>query len=340
MGTDPTPGVRPHPSAVLAPATYTRRMSVAVEIDGQYRALREEAGAAIRQRGVVVVGGQDAAEYLQGQLTNDIEALEPGQGTYSALLDRKGKMQADMRVLRTTEDVRMGVEPDTLAAVLRHLTMYAVGREVMVEDHSGELALISIVGPASSGLTGLPPLGAENDHAETKLDGIEALAIRTDTGLDLVVSTGDREDALAALAARGVAGVTEDALEIIRVESGRPRYGREMTAETIPQEAGINERAVSFTKGCYIGQETVARLHYKGKPNRHLRGLELSGVPESGALVTLGERELGRIGTAVHSPAFGPIGLAILRREAEPGTDVTVEGGFDAKVVDLPFRID
>ncbi len=95
---------------------------------------------------------------------------------------------------------------------------------------------------------------------------------------------------------------------------------------------------MSFTKGCYIGQETVARLHYKGKPNRHLRGLELSGLPEAGALVTLGERELGRIGTAVLSPAFGPIALAILRREAEPGADVTVEGGLDAKVVDLPFR--
>ena len=107
--------------------------------------------------------------------------------------------------------------------------------------------------------------------------------IRTDQGLDLVVPAEDRDRALGALAARGVAGVTEDALEIVRVETGRPRYGREMTAETIPQEAGINERAVSFTKGCYIGQETVARLHYKGKPNRHLRGLELSGCRRAGA---------------------------------------------------------
>ena len=144
-----------------------------MELDGQYRALREEAGAASRERGVIVVSGKDAAEYLQGQLTNDIEAIEPGHGTYSALLDRKGKMQADMRVLRTTADVRIGVEPEALGATLRHLTMYSVGRDVAVEDHTGDLALVSVVGPAAAELTGLPPLGAENDHAEARMDGIE-----------------------------------------------------------------------------------------------------------------------------------------------------------------------
>ena len=311
---------------------------VAIELDGQYRALREEAGAAVRKRGFVSVGGPDAAEYVQGQVTNDVEAIEPGKGAYSALLDRKGRMQADMRILRTTDGFRIGVEPEALAAVVRHLTMYSVGRDVTVEDHTGSLALISIVGPASAELAGLAPLGWENDHAEDRIDGIEVLSIRTDLGLDLVVAAEDSERTLEALAARGIAQVTEDALEIVRVESGRPRHGREMTQETIPQEAGINERAVSFTKGCYIGQETVARLHYKGKPNRHLRGLELSKPCEPGALVTLGERELGRIGSVVVSPGLGSIALAILRREAEPGSDVSIEGGIDARVVDLPFR--
>ena len=114
----------------------------------------------------------------------------------------------------------------------------------------------------------------------------------------------------------------------MRVESGRPRFGREMTTATIPQEAGINERAVSFTKGCYIGQETVARLHYRGKPNRHLRGLRLERAAAAGDPVRLGERELGTIGTAVLSPAHGPIALAILRREAEPGATVEVADGI------------
>src|SRR6185369_9855214 len=116
----------------------------------------------------------------------------------------------------------------------------------------------------------------------------------------------------------------------------RPRYGVDLDDATIPQEAGLNERAVSFEKGCYVGQETVARLHYRGKPNRHLRGLRLSAPAAAGDPVRLGERELGVIGTAVLSPAHGPIALAILRREAEPGATVEV-GGAQAALMDLPF---
>jgi tRNA-modifying protein YgfZ len=111
-----------------------------------------------------------------------------------------------------------------------------------------------------------------------------------------------------------------------------------MGSETMPAEAGIVEDAVSFTKGCYIGQETVARLHYKGKPNRHLRGLRLSAPAAAGATLRLGEKEVGTLGSAGISPARGPIGLAILRREAEPGSELSVgEDGVTAEVVALPF---
>ncbi len=164
-----------------------------------------------------------------------------------------------------------------------------------------------------------------------------ARAIATDLGVDLVLEAAKEPVALAALVDAGAEPVSEAAAEIARVESGRPRFGREMTTATIPQEAGINERAVSFTKGCYIGQETVARLHYKGKPNRSLRGLRLSAPAAAGDPIRLGERELGRVGTAVLSPAHGPIALAIVRREAEPGATVAVGDGVDAEVVDLPF---
>jgi folate-binding protein YgfZ len=109
-----------------------------------------------------------------------------------------------------------------------------------------------------------------------------------------------------------------------------------MDAETMPQEAGINERAVSFTKGCYVGQETVARLHYRGKPNRHLRGLRLSEPAERGAEIRLGEKVVGRLGSTCVSPRLGPISLAIVRREAEPGATVDV-GGAPAELLALPF---
>ena len=117
-----------------------------------------------------------------------------------------------------------------------------------------------------------------------------------------------------------------------------PRFGFDIGAETIPQEAGLNDRAVSFTKGCYVGQETVARLHYKGKPNRHLRGLRLSEPVEPGAEVSFGDRAVGQVGSVAVSPAHGPIALAILRREAAPGDRVKVgSAGADAEVTELPL---
>jgi tRNA-modifying protein YgfZ len=125
----------------------------------------------------------------------------------------------------------------------------------------------------------------------------------------------------------------------VRVERGRPRYGVDIDESTIPQEAALNERAVSFTKGCYVGQETVARLFYRGKPNRHLRGLRLSEDVPAGATLLLGERPVGNLGSAVHSPPLGSIGLALIRREAEPGATLSVgEHGASATVIELPFE--
>jgi folate-binding protein YgfZ len=131
--------------------------------------------------------------------------------------------------------------------------------------------------------------------------------------------------------------VPEATAEVVRVESGRPRYGVDLDDTVIPQEAGLNERAVSFTKGCYVGQETVARLHYKGKPNRHLRGLRLSAPVAPGTPLRLGEREVGHITSAVVSPRLGPIGLALVRREAGPGAVLDAGDGVTAEVAELPF---
>jgi tRNA-modifying protein YgfZ len=125
----------------------------------------------------------------------------------------------------------------------------------------------------------------------------------------------------------------------VRIESGRPRHGLDMGPSTIPEEAGLNERAVSFTKGCYVGQETVARLHYKGKLNRFLRGLRLTAPVPHGVPIVLGEREVGTIGSTCVSPAHGPIALALIRREAAVGDAVRVgDQGVEAEVVELPFE--
>jgi folate-binding protein YgfZ len=310
-----------------------------VELDGQYRALREAAGYLERsERGKLMVRGSDAAELLQGQLTNDVEALEPNAGCYAALLDRKGHTQADMRVLRLEPgDLWLDTEPQATATVERHLRMYSVGREVEIEDATGEWAIVSLIGPAATEVVGAPPLRSEHDQRFFERDGVEILAVATDTGLDLIVRAAQAGDLRESLERSDAVAVSEAAAEIVRVESGRPRFGREITTATLPQEAGIDERAVSFTKGCYIGQETVARLHYKGRPNRHLRGLRLTEPATDGDAIVLGDREVGRVGTAVISPAHGPIALAVIRREAEPGASVAVGEATRARVADVPF---
>ncbi|MFL5834872.1 MAG: YgfZ/GcvT domain-containing protein [Solirubrobacterales bacterium] len=296
-----------------------------IELDAQYRQLREECGLVVRdERGLLIVSGSEAADYLQGQLTQDVEALEPGGWAYAALLDRKGHMQADMRVLRPGEgpELWLDLEPAGLEAARRHLQMYKIGREVEVVDASGEYVLLSLIGPRATEIA----------------RAVEVATLRTSEGVDLIVPVADRDRVTGALTEAGAVAVSADAAEILRIEAGEPRFGAEMGTETMPAEAGIVEQAVSFTKGCYIGQETVARLHYKGKPNRHLRGLRLSAPAQGGEALRLGEKEVGTVGSAAVSPALGPIGLAILRREAEPGTTLAVgEDGVTAEVVGLPF---
>jgi folate-binding protein YgfZ len=310
-----------------------------VELDADYRQLREECGLIDNSdRGKLILTGPDAAEFLQGQLTNDVESLEPGEGCYAALLDRKGHIEADMRVLRLAADrIWLDTEPAATAAVKRHLEMYKIGREVEVVDAGDDRAILSLVGPATPAVTGAPVL-AEHGTDEVAVNGVECLAVGTAGGLDLICAALDADRLRGALLAAGAPEVAAAAADILRIERGRPRLGQEMTIETMPAEVGIVERAVSFTKGCYIGQEPVARLHHRGKPNRHLRGLQLSAPVEAGARLRLGEKDVGTVGSAAVSPALGPIALAVVRREAGPGDELAVgEDGVTARVVDLPF---
>lgn len=320
-------------------ATYNRCVTATtLGIDAQYRVIREGAGLLDRSaRARIAVTGTEAGEFLQGQLTNDVEALEPGAGCYAALLDRKGRIRADMRVLRLDDgSYLLDTEPEAGATVASHLSMYKIGRDADVIAIGDADPLLSLLGPRAEVIVGAP-LGAEHHHREVAIAGHGCRAIATDLGADLLVPAAAREQVETALLEAGAEPIEAEAAEIARVESGRPRLGLEIEPDrTMPQEAGINERAVSFTKGCYIGQETVARLHYKGKPNRHLRLLTSAERLPTGAAVGLEGRELGTVGTAVLSPARGALALAILRREAGPGAAVEVEGAGTAVVEEIP----
>jgi folate-binding protein YgfZ len=309
-------------------------MEATLELDAQYRAIREEAGLLDRsERPRIAVSGAEAAEFLQGQVTNDVEALEPGAGCYALLLDRKGKIRADMRILRLAADeFLIDTEPECAEIIQSHLGTYNIGRDAAVEADPEARALLSLLGPMTAKLVDGAMPAPEHSHRELFVAGVGCRAIATEAGADLLVPV----DGLAAVAewlrAEGAQPIAEEAAEIARVEAGRPRIGHEIGPRTMPAEAGLEAPAVSFTKGCYIGQEPIARLHYKGKPNRHLRRLRAVSPVAAGDPVSAGDRELGTVGTAVVSPAAGPLALAILRREAEPGAEVKVGTAVTATV--------
>jgi folate-binding protein YgfZ len=244
-----------------------------------------------------------------------------------------------MRVLRLDNgEIWLDLDPAPAPAVLKHLRTYSIGREVEIDDVGERWAIRALIGPRAGELSGFEGLGPEHAQRSRNWDGVDVLAVATDVGIDLIVRAEDAAALGALLQATGAVEVSDEAAEIIRVESGRPRFGLDMGPESMPAEAGIVERAVDFEKGCYIGQEPVARLHYRGKPNRALRGLRLTGAASHGDPIVLGDRELGRIGTACLSPALGPIALAIVRREAAEGEQLAVGAdGVTAELAELPF---
>jgi folate-binding protein YgfZ len=342
-------------------------------LDAEYRTLRESCGLIDRsERGKLALSGSGAVEFLNGQVTNELATLRPGEGCYAAFLTHKGKMLGDLRILAhgdeadlsgsprehssgTPRELLLDTERMALQALFDMIRRFKVGYDVELHKRTVERGLLSLIGPEADRVAGIAsPLAAasgieppesiwlkatEHANAPVTVRDIDALAIRTDVGVDLLCDSADTERLCEALLERGAQAVSEAAAECVRVELGRPRYGVDIDETTIPQEAGLNERAVSFTKGCYVGQETVARLFYRGKPNRHFRGLRLSEPVAPGSELRLGERAVGRLTSAAVSPTLGPIGLALVRREAEIGTVIAIGAdGAGGEVVELPFR--
>lgn len=307
----------------------------------EYEAATTACGLVNRsERGKLALTGADAKEFLQGQVSNDVQGLSPGGGCYAAFLTPKGKMLGDLRILDAGDELLLDTERVALQELFNMIRRFSVGHDVEVHKRTLQSGLVSLLGPEAPVVAGARALAsaAEHTHAVAQVAGVGARVIRTHRGLDLLCAAEDTEALERALKDRGAQPISEAVAECVRVEDGRPRYGLDLDDTVIPQEAGLNERAVSFTKGCYVGQETVARLHYRGKPNRQLRGLRLDAPVPSGAQITWGERAVGRVSSPVQSPAFGPIALALVRREAPPGSRVAIgPDQVPGTVVELPF---
>jgi tRNA-modifying protein YgfZ len=291
------------------------------------------------EQGKLALSGAGAREFLQGQVSNDVLALSPGAGCYATLLTPKGKMLADLRILDTGEELLLDTERVALQELFNVIRRFSLGYDVMLHKRTLECGLLSLLGPESANVAGVGTLAAEEHaHAAVQVGSVDARAIRTELGVDLLCEADRTETLAGALAEAGAVEISHDTADTVRVERGRPRYGVDLDDTVIPQEADLNGRAVSFTKGCYVGQETVARLYYRGKPNRHLRGLRLSTPVSTGAEITFGDRVVGHLGSVAESPSLGPVALALVRREAPPGSQVQVgPDEVEAVVVELPF---
>ena len=315
-------------------------MSTTAAQSSEYLAITEGCGLLDgSQRGKLALSGSDAKSFLQGQVTNDVESLVEGAGCYAAFLTPKGKMLGDLRILVAGDELLLDTERSALQALFNMIRRFSVGFDTELHKRTLERGLLSLVGPtADAMLRDSAPSRIEHAHRPVVFEAVQARAIRTDLGIDLLCEAADTDTLAAALVASGAVSISEGTAEIARVERGRPRYGVDLDESVIPQEAGLNERAVSFTKGCYVGQETVARLYYRGKPNRHLRGVR-SGEPMiPGQELVLDGRAVGHLTSAVSSPRLGWVALALVRREAPPGSRVAVgDPGRDAEIVELPF---
>jgi folate-binding protein YgfZ len=278
----------------------------------------------VRGRAALVwVEGPDAAGFLQGLLSNEVAGLPTGGATRALLLDAKGRVQADLRVRRDAADAfTLVLDPAAGPLVAELLDRYHFSED------------LELIGPEEADTLTLPSASA-------------AVAAGADVVVPSILPGAVEavvDDPGAAIAALGLPEAPADALETARVAAGAARVGVDTGPSTLVQEAGLESVAVSFEKGCYLGQETVARARYRGRVNRRLRGLRLAaGPPAPGGRVLLDGREVGRMTSAAEVPGVGPAGLAILRREAEEGATVEVEPGgggppVDARVVELPFR--
>ena len=311
----------------------------------EMKTLREGCGLADRSwMGRLELTGADRQRLLHGLVTCDVQGLAPGGGAYGFFTGPKGMILADFALYALGDRLWLELPPGRDEAMAAHLRKYILAErvEVMMLADMLPLTLLgpraaAVLGEAAVSLAASPwahgraaVLGSEVEVARRDLLGAPAYTLWTAASIA-------RELAEGLLATGEVAPVGWAALETARAEAGIPRFGLDFGSESFPQETGLEEAAVSYTKGCYLGQEVVARIHYRGQVHRTLRALAFDALPPHGAKVTADGQEVGAVSTAVESPAEGPIGLAILKREGtDPGAVLDVEGGGRATVRELP----
>lgn len=334
-------------------------------VDTEYEALHRRAIVVNRShRARMRFTGEKTADVLTGLVTNDVTSLLTGQGQYAAALTAKGKIVADLRIMRLTDSFLTDVSPRAREGWFGIVRKYVNPRLAKYTDESATLQSIGVFGAQArhvvEQMTGIghSALGLllPYAHASVVVDGGLMIVMQSPElgveGYELLFPAERYQSVWdAALAARATPGGLA-VWEVARVEAGRPEWGIDMDESTIAQEANLEQfNAISFTKGCYTGQEVVARVHFRGHVNRGLRGIRAAGttvVPMRAALFDSTGKAVGDVRSSVVSPRLGAIGLAMVRREIENGTPLVARWGADPagdspagesalEVVPLPF---
>jgi folate-binding protein YgfZ len=329
----------------------------------EYRALTATAGVwDLSFRGRLCLTGADRVRLLNGQVTNDIKKLQPGQGCYAALVTAKGKVQADLYVQALSDELLLDFEPGLTPALLERFDHYIVADDVPVIDVAPHYGLVSVQGPLAAEVVDALGLEVElptmrGSSVKATVPGVGDLYLVRNPrlgsdGVDLYVPAEGLgmvfDKTVAAARVRGGGPTGWQAAEVARIEAGIPRFGVDMDESNLAPEAGLDTHAISYSKGCYIGQEVIARIRTYGQVTKALRGLalpaDLAALPVRGDQIIREGREVGKITSAIHSPAIGKnIALGYVRKECNaPGTELRVKTAagaeFPVTVLELPFR--
>jgi folate-binding protein YgfZ len=323
------------------------------ELETQYGFLRDSAGVLdLSARGRVCLTGADRIRFLNGQVTNNVKDLAVGEGCYAALVNAKGKLQSDLNIYRLSDEVLLDFEPGFTQTVIERLEKYIIADDVQVVDVESHYGMVTVQGPRSNDVVaeaGFQPSDRPMQWTSAGEVYCTNNARGTARGFDIFVPMAERDALVARLvesAQRLGGGLTSmEALEVARVEAGIPRFGVDMDGSNLAPEA-IEARAISYSKGCYIGQEVISRIRAYGEVAKSLRGLrlplELTALPGKGDKLFREGKEVGYITSAVRSPKFkGNIALGYVRREhKENGTNLEVAAHgarFGAVVCNLSF---
>ena len=298
-----------------------------------YQPLRSAAAwLDLSDRGTILAAGEDRARLLHALTTNNVQQLTPGTGCYAFFLNAQGRILADVNLLCRGDDFVLDVEPETRHSLYQHLDKYIIADDVTLEDATERTAKIAVEGPASRAVLaalGLPIPEQEFTHEALNSRMVARLSSTGEPGFRLFVPASEKAEWIGRLETAGASAADSEAARVVRLEHGKPRYGEDISGMTLSQETQ-QLHALSFTKGCYLGQEIVERVRSRGLVHRLLVGVQIDvpEPPQPGARLFSNGSDIGKITSAAFSPALGQtVALAYVRRDfAAPHTVLSCEG--------------